>query len=389
MKIADLRVAPTAIISLESPLVDSMHHVESFRTSAIEIITDEGLTGVAPFGFYGFEATKAIIETELKQEILGEDPLDYERIWEKMYWRTVYWGRKGVAIYAMGVIDTAIWDLRGKILNAPCFRLLGGFTKSVGVYRTGIDLGLSQSDLVKFHVNSIEKGFSAVKMKVGRRDEDEDVERVKAVRDSIGYKTKLMVDANQFWSINQAKRMARKLERFEIFWLEEPTLADNIDGLVSVAQSTEIPLALGEAEYTKYGFKDLLQKKVVGVIIGDIPNVGGITEWKKIAGMAQSYGIPVSPQNFDLSGAAALASVPNGLYLEFVDVKPVDASKSKMWQDQLLVEPSPKITNGQIELKEDASFGWRLSTRAFSGSGRDTEWTRHGTNPPTLPRSEL
>jgi L-alanine-DL-glutamate epimerase-like enolase superfamily enzyme len=205
--------------------MDSMHVVQGFRTSAIEIVTDEGVTGIAPFGFYGFEATKAIIETELKPEIVGEDPLDHERIWEKMYWQTVYYGRKGVAIYAMGVIDTAIWDLKGKILNVPCYRLLGGFRKKVPVYRTGFDLGLSLADLVKFHESSVEKGFPALKMKLGRRDDQEEIERVKAVRDAIGYKTKLLVDVNQGWSISQAKRMARKLERFDVFWLVEPTLA--------------------------------------------------------------------------------------------------------------------------------------------------------------------
>ncbi len=379
MKIVDLRIAPTAIISLESPLIDSMHHVESFRTSVVEIVTDEGITGIAPFGFYGFEATKAIIETELKPEILGENPLNHERIWEKMYWRTVYWGRKGVAVYAMGVIDTAIWDLKGKILNAPCFRLLGGFTNVVDAYRTGIDLGLSESELVKFHLNSVDKGFQAVKMKVGRRDDEEDLKRVQAVRDAIGYKVKLMVDANQYWSVNQAKRMARKLEKYEIFWLEEPTLADNLDGLVSVARSTEIPLALGEAEYTKFGFKDLLQKKAVGVIIGDVPNVGGITEWKKIVGIAQSFGVPVSPQNFDLSGAAALASISNGLYLEFVDVTSSGNGKSEMWQKQMLVEPTPKLEKAKIELPEDSGFGWRLSKRAFSQDRAKPEWTSHST----------
>ncbi|MDA4130627.1 MAG: mandelate racemase/muconate lactonizing enzyme family protein [Thaumarchaeota archaeon] len=391
MKISDLRVAPTAMIKLQSPGMDSMHVVQSFRTSAIEIVTDEGITGIAPFGFYGFEATKAIIETELKPEILGENPLDHERIWEKMYWQTVYYGRKGVAIYAMGVIDTAIWDLKGKILNVPCYRLLGGFGKRVPVYRTGFDFGLGQAELVKFHQSSVEKGFPAVKMKVGRRDDQEDIDRVKAVRDGIGFKTKLLVDANQGWSVSQAKRMARKLERFEVFWLEEPTLADNLDGLASIAEATEIPLALGEAEYTKFGFKELLQRKAVGVIIGDVPNVGGVTEWKKIAAMAQSYGIPVSPQNFDLCGASALASIPNGLYLEFQDVKPLDWSKSEIWQNQLLVQPTPKIEKGEIELGEKPGFGWELGSKAFSKKGSvqtEDEWVRHSTTPPGLPRSK-
>ncbi|MFI5420298.1 MAG: mandelate racemase/muconate lactonizing enzyme family protein [Nitrososphaerales archaeon] len=391
MKITDLRVAHTATIKLQSPGMDSMHVVQSFRTSAIEIVTDEGITGVAPFGFYGFEATKAILETELKPELLGEDPLDHEKIWEKMYWQTIYYGRKGVAVYAMGVIDTAIWDLKGKILNAPCYRLLGGFKKRVPVYRTGFDLGLDQSDLVKFHESSVEKGFSAVKMKLGRRDDEEEINRVKAVRDAIGYKTKLLVDVNQGWSVSQAKRMARKLERFEIFWLEEPTLADNVEGLASIASSTEIPLALGEAEYTKFGFKELLQRNAVGVIIGDVPNVGGVSEWKKIAAMAQAYGVPVSPQNFDLCGASCLASIPNGLYLEFQDVKPVDWSRSEIWQTQLLVQPTPKIEKGEVELGEKPGFGWELRPGAFSqkDSMEEKEWVRHSTTPPGLERSEL
>jgi len=379
VEIVDIRITSTIVDRLERPIADSFIWVPSFRGAVLEIMTDEGISGVAPLGGYGFEAVKVIIETELKREILNEDPLDYERIWEKMYWQSLNYGRKGVACHAMGVIDVALWDLKGKILKIPCYKLLGGFKNKVRAYRTGIDLGLTKDELVKFHTKAVEKGFDAIKMKVGRRRESEDIERVKAVRDAVGYEVKLMVDANQSWSVNQAIRMARKLERFEVFWLEEPTIADNVEGLTKIAKSTEIPLALGENEYTKYGFKELMMKGAVGVVIGGVARVGGITEWKKIAAMAQAFGIPMAPQGIDYATVSALASIPNGLYIEFADIKYVDRRS--------IIEPTPTVERGWIKVLDEPGFGWRIN-HAVLEKLKKVEWIPHKTTPPSLPRSE-
>lgn len=379
MKITDVRIMPTIVLNLEKPIADSFIWVPSFRSSAVEIVTDEGITGVAPLNGYGLDAIKAIIESELKREIINEDPLDYERIWEKMYWQTLNYGRKGVACHAMGVIDIALWDLRGKILKTPCYKLLGGFTNKVKAYRSGIDLGFTKEELVKFHLESIEKGFDAIKMKVGRRKEDEDIERVKAVRDAVGYNVKLMVDANQSWSVNQAIRMAKKLEKFEVFWLEEPTLADNVEGLAKISKSTEIPLALGENEYTKFGFKELMTHDAIGVVIGNPARIGGITEWKKIAAMAQSFGIPVAPQGIDFATVSALASVPNQLFVEFADIKYVEKHS--------IIEPIPIIDKGWIKVLDEPGFGWYINHKIIE-KFKNSKWSPHKTTPPALPRSE-
>ncbi|MCD6529354.1 mandelate racemase/muconate lactonizing enzyme family protein [Candidatus Bathyarchaeota archaeon] len=379
MKIVDVKITPTVVSRLEKPIADSFIWVPSFRGAALEIVTDEGVTGVAPLGGYGLEAVKAIIETELKRELLNEDPLDYERIWEKMYWQRLNYSRRGVGCYAMGVIDIALWDLKGKILKTPCHKLLGGFKRKVKAYRTGIDLGLTKEELVKFHMKAVEEGFEAIKMKVGRRRESEDIERVKAVRDAVGYDVRLMVDANQSWSVNQAIRMAKKLERFEVFWLEEPIIADDVEGLAKIAKSTEIPLALGENEYTKYGFKELMVRGAIGVVIGGVARVGGITEWKKIAAMAQAFGIPVAPQGIDYATISALASIPNGLYVEFADIKYLDRRS--------IVEPTPTIEKGCIEVLDEPGFGWRINYTVLKELEK-VEWIPHKTTPPSLPRSE-
>jgi len=316
MKIIDIKITPTVVLKFDKPIADAFIWIKNFRTAALQVFTDENIVGVSTIGPYGHDAIKALIESELKHVVIGEDPMCYERIWDKMYWYTLNHGRKGIAIEAIGCIDVAIWDIIGKALNQPVYKLLGGYSDSVKAYRTGIDLNLSLKELIELHKESVNQGFDAVKMKIGRRNMDEDLERVKAVRDAIGYKVKLMIDANNSLSINTAIRLAKKLEKYEVFWFEEPVLADNIDGLAEVARSTEIPLALGENEYLKFGIKELIEKKALGVLIGTVQRLGGVTEWRKIVAITQAWGIPVSPQGGDWVAAHALASIPNGLFME-------------------------------------------------------------------------
>ncbi|MEM1518299.1 MAG: mandelate racemase/muconate lactonizing enzyme family protein [Nitrososphaerota archaeon] len=377
MKIIDIKITPTIVLKFDKPIADAFIWIKNFRTAALQVFTDENIVGVSTIGPYGHDAIKALIESELKHVVIGEDPMCYERIWDKMYWYTLNHGRKGIAIEAIGCIDVAIWDIIGKALNQPVYKLLGGYSDSVKAYRTGIDLNLSLKELIELHKESVNQGFDAVKMKIGRRNMDEDLERVKAVRDAIGYKVKLMVDANNSLSINTAIRLAKKLEKYEVFWFEEPVLADNIDGLAEVARSTEIPLALGENEYLKFGIKELIEKKALGVLIGTVQRLGGVTEWRKIVAITQAWGIPVSPQGGDWVAAHALASIPNGLFMETAAINLEDG----------IIKPKMVVKNSYVKIPNLPGFGWEIDHDKIDKL-RGIEWIRHETTPPTLPRPE-
>lgn len=278
-----------------------------------EVLTDEGIIGIIPYGM-----STDILEL-LKPAVIGQDPMNVQRIWGRMYWRCFNEGRKGAAVIAMSQIDIGLWDIIGKRLKTPVYKLLGGFRDRVPGYGSGGVLSLSQEQLVREQMSWVEEGFRAVKMKVGRRDPNEDIKCVRAVREAIGKDIDLMVDANNGWSVSTAIQMAKRLERFDIRWLEEPVIAEDYEGYARVAAFTEIPIAGGESEYTRFGFKELFIRHCIDICQADVGKVGGITEYMKIAGMAEAFNIPMCPHGLGLVSAHCVAATPNGMIVEFFD----------------------------------------------------------------------
>jgi L-alanine-DL-glutamate epimerase-like enolase superfamily enzyme len=249
----------------------------------------------------------------------------------------------------LSAIDIALWDLKGKILNLPVHRLLGGHRDTVPSYGSGINLNYSDEELVKEMTDYVAAGFRALKIKIGRRDPEDDLERVKLVRKAIGPSVDLVVDVNNGWSLQTAIRMAKKLEEYDIYWLEEPILADEIDNLAKLARETAIPIAVGENHYTKWEFKELMERGAVEVVQADIGKCGGVTEFIKIAAMADAYGMPVCPHHTEYIDVALVAAVPNGLFHEYIaeffePMKP------------LFVDPI-RPQNGQIAPSNKPGFG--------------------------------
>jgi len=282
----------------------------------VHVFTDEGVIGISPC--QGSKLNKVLIEDMLVSQIVNEDPFNVERIWEKMFWYTLQVGRKGAPIIAMSAIDIAIWDIIGKALNTPVHKLLGGHREIVPCYGSGINLNYSLHELVEEMTSYVEQGFKMVKMKMGKQDPDEDLQRVKAVRDAIGSSVDLAVDVNNGWSLNNALRMTKKLERYDIYWLEEPILADDIEGLAKLASDTSIPITVDENHYTKYGFRELIEKGAVEIVQADIGKCGGVTEFKKIAGMSEAWGLPVCPHHTEYVDIPLVAAIPNGLFVEYI-----------------------------------------------------------------------
>lgn len=379
MKITNVELTPTVYVRLKNPLIDSITRKTHERHCAVLIRTDEGITGVGPIHHYGIEGIKAVIETEFKDVILGEDPFSYERIWDKMYWHSSKFGRKGIPIEALGSIDLAIWDIMGKATGKPVYKLMGGYRDKVKAYYSGIDLHLTIPELVKFHQEGIEDGYDTIKTKLGKVDPNKDIERVKALRDALGNDINIAVDANNLWTANRAITQAKKLERFDIFWLEEPTQPEDTQGLAKVAASTGIPIALGEEEFGEYAFRDLIERGIVGIIIGMPTKFGGLTAWRRVAAMAHAYNIPFAPQG-GLEGMHAAASIPNALMIE---AGAIGAGTSRAeWKVPSLYKPPPTYAGkGYFELPQTPGLGIEIDYELIKKQ-KDVPWEPYVHIPP-------
>lgn len=324
MRIADVKttllVAPIARVAMSGERAARQRDV-----ILVEAIGDDGATGL---GFLtglgeaqGSEAPviKTVIDQALKPILVGEDPFNTERLWMQMYIRTRRFGRKGAVVRAISGVDIALWDLIGKQTRTPVHRLLGGFRDTTPAYVSGGHYfeGATVDDLVEEVRGHVARGARAVKIRVGRATEAEDLRRVRAVRDAVSEDVSLMVDANCAWDRPTATRICRRLDDLGLWWIEEPLAPDDVDGYARLAREVSTPIAAGENEYTRYGFKELIAREAVDIVQPDVTRVGGISEWIKVAAMASAWGIPCAPHGVQEIHCSLVAAVSNGLILEF------------------------------------------------------------------------
>lgn len=246
----------------------------------------------------------------------GADPRRTEQLWEAMWWRLHYVGRGGIASFAISAVDIALWDLKAKLAAESLWRLLGGSDPRVRVYAGGIDLELPLDGLREQTEANLRRGFRAIKMKVGRERLREDVARVAAVRDWIGPDTPLMVDANMRWTVEQAIRASQAFAEYDVYWLEEPTIPDDVDGHRRIAAEGRLPVAAGENLHTIYEFQKLIAAQGVSFPEPDMSNIGGVTGWMKVAHLAEAHNLPVTSHGVHDLHVQLLAAVPNASYLE-------------------------------------------------------------------------
>jgi L-alanine-DL-glutamate epimerase-like enolase superfamily enzyme len=305
-------------IPLPVPLSDATHGtIPAFELLVLRLCCDEGVQGTGyAYTIRGSRAVKALIDDLLVDILLEADPFHTEELWERMWWATHFVGRGGVSTLAMAACDIGLWDAKGQAMGLSLAELLGGSRKQVMAYAGGVDLQFPLQVLVDEVTRNVEEGFRAIKIKVGRSSPQEDIERVRAVRQAVGDQIILMVDANMAWGVDQAIRMARAMEPYDITWLEEPTIPDDVSGHARIARATSIPIAAGENLYTKHEFRRYLEAGAVAFPEPDVVRVGGVTEWMKIAALAQSYNLPVTSHGVDELHVHLLAAVPNASYLE-------------------------------------------------------------------------
>ena len=306
-------------IPLRTTMADSTHgDMTHFEVVMVRVATSKGIQGLGytyTIG-HGGAAIRCLVDQALKPILLGADARGIEQIWEQMWWRLHYVGRGGLAVFAISAVDIALWDLMGQGEGLPLWRLLGGYSRSVKAYAGGIDLHLPVGELLEQTRANLDQGFRAIKMKVGRPRLKEDLERVAAMREMLGDEIPLMVDANMRWSADEAIRAARAMTEFDVFWLEEPTIPDDLPGHVRIAREGGLPIATGENMHTLYEFKRMIDAGGVSFPEPDVSNCGGITVWLKVAHVAEAHNLPVTTHGVHDLHVHLLAAVPNASYLE-------------------------------------------------------------------------
>ena len=285
---------------LDKELGYSQQYYKHRTAHLVEIETDEGITGWGEcFGPGNIAlANKYIVEKVIQPLIIGEDPINKEYIWHKVYNLLRDSGQKGMPIQALSGIDIALWDILAKKAKLPLYQLLGGKTNSkIPVYGYGMMLQKKSveelCELFKKEANQIkEKNFKAMKMKVGLGPK-EDLKLVSAVREVIGNDFKLMVDANHAYNRNDALYVGKGLDEMEIYWFEEPVAPEDYDGYKELKEKLKTNIAGGEAEFTKYGWNQLIKNNCIDIAQPEVCGLGGITEYLKVSALAQSNFIPI------------------------------------------------------------------------------------------------
>jgi L-alanine-DL-glutamate epimerase-like enolase superfamily enzyme len=327
----------------------------------------DGRHGLGCIGL-GSEAAARLVEDQLAPLIVGEPVFDTERLWETMYRCTVNIGRKGLVVEAISAIDIALWDLMGKALGQPCFNLLGGRTRER--IRCYASAGYPMHDLQAFgdRIRSVmSRGFTAFKMRLGYGPADgragmhKNVELVRTAREAVGAEADLMADAYMGWDVPYAVAMLRMLEPYDLFWLEEPVLPDNIAGYAEVRNRTGTPIAGGEHEFTRWGFQQLIAARAVDYVQLDVNRVGGITEARKIWALAQAHSLPVVPHSQNFHNLHLIMANLNSPLSEYfpLDVRDGDTFFCELFDGE------PRAQDGHLTLSDRPGLGVELNEAAM------------------------
>ena len=306
-------------IPLPVVLSDSTHgSISHFELICARVRDRDGAEGVGytyTVGAGGI-AVATLIERHLAELLQGQEADRTEALWQRMWWGLHYGGRGGPVSSAISAVDVALWDLKAKRRGEPLWRLLGGHDPKVAAYAGGIDLDFPLDQLLRQTDDNLAKGFRAIKMKVGRPRLSEDLARVKAMRAHLGADFPLMVDANMRWSADQAIRAARGLAEHDVFWLEEPTIPDDVAGHARIVREGGLPIATGENLHTLWEFQQMIAAGGVTFPEPDVSNCGGITVWMKVAHLAEAFNLPVTSHGVHDLHVHLLAAIPNRSYLE-------------------------------------------------------------------------
>jgi L-rhamnonate dehydratase len=335
----------------------------------VEIFTDDGHVGIGNAALAP-PITKQVIDLYLKPLIIGADPWNIEFLWQHMYRKTMAFGRKGIGMAAISAVDIALWDLLGKSAKQPVFRLLGGRTKPrIPVYASRL-YSIELSELAAEAKRYKKEGYQAMKLRFGWGPTDgaagmqHNVDLVKTVRQAVGDGIDVMADAYMGWTLDYAKRMLPLLEPFNLRWLEEPVIPDDIHGYAELKSYARIPIAGGEHEFTQYGFRDLLEARAVDYIQFDTNRVGGITQAHKISALAESHSVPVIPHAGQMHNYHVVMASLNSPMAEYFPIVNVEVGNELFWY---IFEGEPKAKDGYVDLDDNLpGLGLTVNEKALA-----------------------
>jgi len=339
----------------------------------VEVETDAGITGVG-HGNWATGAIETIVDETLSKLVVGEDPQERERLWDVMYRATIPFGRKGAAIEAISAVDLALWDIAGKAADKPVYELLGGPVEDeIDCYASNlhpVDMDTLEREAIEY----VEAGFDAMKLRfrhgpeAGRAGMRENEEIVRTVRDAVGDDIEIAGDAYMGWSVKYAKRMLDRLEKYEMAWVEEPVIPDDIDGYAEINAATSIPISGGEHEFTRWGHEELLERDAVDILQPDVHRCGGLTELQKIDSLASTHDVPVVPHsgtNPHLHFIAASTNAPMAEYFPIPEwYQEQQEEKDSTYADAIYADP-PDAKDGTIPLPDGVGLSSELNREAL------------------------
>lgn len=396
MKITDVKCHVLLSPSMQNNATDSAQD-----DLVVEIATDTGLIGIGETDVNPW-AAKALIESpgthtmglSLKQMLIGQDPMDVEAIWNRLYTGSCMNGRRGAGICAIGALDMALWDIRGKALRVPCWKLLGGgqqtaVTPYASLQPMGADLDSYTRSLVEWVTTAQLQGFTAAKLEASlfgpyahnclNAPEEALIKVISACREAVGSDFTLMVDVQYAWTnAREAARILRQLEQFDLFFIETPLQIDDLDGYAYLHDHCGIPIAAGEWQTTRFEFQELMDRGKVDVVQPDVGRVGGLTEAKRVSDMSLDRGRLMVPHCWKtgIGIAATLHLAVVSSHCRFIEFLPPSLCSSPLRKD--LVVSSHSIVEGKllaptqpglgIELNRDALLRFKaVADKAYSG----------------------
>ncbi len=344
----------------------SQKWVKARTALIVKIVTDNGTVGWGEaFCHDAGHAIEAIISKTFKPQLLGRNPLDINVLWDHLYNWTKDYGQKGLVISALSAIDIALWDILGKASDLPVVTLLGGqFFERIQGYATGLYMRDTEDDRSNLAVEArsyIDQGFEHLKMKVGL-GLAKDIRNVTAVREAIGNDIHLMIDANHAYDSTTAIRLGRELSHLNIDWFEEPVSPEDIEGYIEVRKAIDIPIAGGEAEFTRFGFRQLITQRAVDIVQPDICATGGLTEGRRIADMARTWHMRCIPHVWgtaigrvaSLHFIASLPPTPPALFPQGPLLE-LDLTPHPL-RDEVVFNP-PEVVDGWVRVPQSPGLG--------------------------------
>jgi L-alanine-DL-glutamate epimerase-like enolase superfamily enzyme len=356
MRITEVAAALVRV-PLSEPTSFSTREVLAREFVLVRVEADDGHVGIG-FTYGGSSAGSVTLEAVrslLRPVLLGEDPFRVEGLWEAMYQESLLQGRTGAAMRALSALDIALWDRNARAAGLPLHRLLGGYAReSVPAYASGgyYLAGKTPEMLGKELAGYVALGFEAVKMKVGRLGLAEEAARIEAARDAVGEHVALMLDCNNGWrDVETALRYLAVFEPFAPYWIEEPFLPDDLESHVRLAERTPVPVATGEIESGRWRFKEIIERRAAAILQPDAVCCGGVTEFRRIAHTAASFGVSVCPHAYHELHVHLAASLPNVPWAEcFTDDRIVNFRR--------LIDTQVEVRGGRLVLPLEPGLGF-------------------------------